>query len=180
MWTFFIDSNISRLSKFLELNKAIKIWLKWQCWIRWGICPPIAAYTRKSPALRIQCTLYFDSQLHGILPWADISRNWNTFLRKLRKLNFLCSGTDWADSLSQCPYSLTRSPFFFQIEINKSLGLAIMSRFMTMQIVCTNLCLWYTIIIEETAIELSHFAESHVSEPTNTTGLNGLSYFFHI
>ncbi len=27
-----------------------------------------------------RCTLYFDTELHGILPWADINRNGNIFL----------------------------------------------------------------------------------------------------
>ncbi len=26
-----------------------------------------------------RCTPYFDTQLHGILPWADINRNYNIF-----------------------------------------------------------------------------------------------------
>ena len=30
-----------------------------------------------------RCTQYFDAQLHGILPWANISRNGNIFFHKL-------------------------------------------------------------------------------------------------
>ena len=33
--------------------------------------------------LPTRCTQYFDTKLHGILPWADINRNCNTFFMHL-------------------------------------------------------------------------------------------------
>ena len=35
-----------------------------------------------------RCTLYFDTHLHGILPWADINRNGNIFLGECTFFSF--------------------------------------------------------------------------------------------
>ncbi len=42
-------------------------------------------------------TLYFDTQLHGILLWADIDRNGNIFLEMV--LTRLCDQLTWNDSI---------------------------------------------------------------------------------
>ena len=65
LWTFFICP--ARKLKISGLS------LSWIC-------------GRKFDFYTIRCTPYYDTQFCGILPWADIIRNWNIFLWVVKQL----------------------------------------------------------------------------------------------
>ncbi len=75
----------------------------------WGECL-IHLVIQPSPWCTATCIRYFDTKLHGILPWADINRNCNTFLVKeyqtwhsfpesVKNFTYLCQDDLWSKTV---------------------------------------------------------------------------------
>ncbi len=70
---------VARMTCLYKNNGAVScvgrnVWYIWSLYLPVGLLIPPALWWTA------MCTRYFDTKLHGILPWADINRNCNTFL----------------------------------------------------------------------------------------------------
>ncbi len=68
---------VARMTCLYKNNGAVSC-VGGNIWFIWSLCLPIGSLLKVRCTAR--CTQYFDTKLHGILPWADINRNCNTFL----------------------------------------------------------------------------------------------------